>query len=87
MHERALRVTQHIGLEEQTTKRFRSFSYDPHLSIVKLDAARVAAALALLVRDFAGVRMPVATYELTRQTDDETGFASFPVVRTYDLLG
>jgi hypothetical protein len=36
-------------------------------------------------RDFTGMRMPVTAYELTRQEDDATGFATFPVVRTWNL--
>ena len=85
MHERALAVTKHIGLEEQSSGRFRSFSYDPHLSIMKVGSENITAALPLVAHDFTGVRMPVMAYELTRQLDGENGFASFPVVRTLEL--
>ncbi len=85
MHERAFAVTKHVGLEEQPGGRFRAFAYDPHLSIMKVGAANIATALPLVARDFTGVRMLVTAYDLTRQLDGADGFASFPIIRSFEL--
>lgn len=86
MHERALCITRGIGLEEQTPKRFRSFVYEPHISIMKLEPVSVPAALPLLSYNFVGTKMPVIAYDITRHTEDETGFATFPVVCAIELF-
>lgn len=79
IHERALKATTDIGTEIPPGK-FRHFSYDPHISIIKLEPENATKALSAIQKDMLGVKMPVTKYVLTKQTDDEKGFSNFPVV-------
>ena len=85
LHERAFAVTQDIGLEIPSGDKFRHFEYDPHISIIKLTPEDTDAAIGLIKEDFIGMKMPVTRYVVTQQTDDEKGFANFPVVCKIDL--
>jgi hypothetical protein len=80
LHERAFRATKEIGLEIQTDKKFRHFDYSPHISIIKLTPEEVAEAIGMIKNDFSGVKMPVSSFYITRQTDNENGFSGFPTI-------
>ena len=80
LHERAFRTTRAIGFEKPDSGKFRHFDYDPHISIIKVAPENLEKALATLKNDMSAIKMPVTKYVITRQTDDEKGFATFPIV-------
>jgi 2'-5' RNA ligase len=86
LHERAFGATKNIGLEIQTGKKFRHFPYIPHISIIKLLPGEIGEALGIIKKDFAGVKMPVSCFEITRQADNERGFSDFPTINKINLL-
>lgn len=85
LHEHAFEATKCIGLEESSGGRFRHFDYDPHISLIKVGSENIDEALALVKKDMSGMKMPVTQYVVTRQTDNENGFADFPIVCEINL--
>ena len=87
LHERAFKATKDIGLEIQTGNKFRrlNYNYNPHISIIKLTPEEVAEAIGLIKNDFSGVKMPVSSFYITRQTDNENGFSDFPTINEIKL--
>jgi hypothetical protein len=79
LHERAFKATREIGLEIQTGNKFRHFDYNPHISIIKLAPEEVAEAIGI-INNFSGVKMPVSSFYVTRQTDNKNGFSDFPTI-------
>jgi hypothetical protein len=86
LHKRAFEATKNIGLEIQTSNKFRPIIiYSPHISIIKLLQEETSDALEIVKNDFSGIKMPVVSFEITRQTDDENGFSNFPVISEIKL--
>lgn len=84
IHEQAFRATKDIGSETPNGK-FRHFPYDPHISIIKIEPEQAMKALSEIQKNMSGVQMPVTKYEITKQIDDENGFANFPIICEIDL--
>jgi len=81
LHERAFQATKNIGLEIQTSSKFRPIIiYSPHISMIKLLPEESSDALEIIKNDFSGIKMSVSCFEITKQTDNEKGFSKFPVM-------
>ena len=86
LHGRILQGTRDIGSEEQTVKLFRSFSYSPHISVMKVGADNVERALGCISESLRDVQMRVNAYDLVRHENDASSFPRFPVYRSYALI-
>jgi hypothetical protein len=79
LRERAYAATKGIG-HETPDNLPPKFAFDPHISIIKSDPEKIAAALPKLNHDFTGIKMLVNKYELTSETPNPDGFSNFPVI-------
>ena len=85
VHTRAMNATIGIGSEGMHGATIPKYEYDPHLSIMKLNPEDAVRAINQIKKDFAGLKMHVTRFELTRQKDDEKGYATFPVIAEVQL--
>ena len=84
LHERAFTATENIGNKGQGGLPPK-YTYDPHISLIKLLPEDSDAALKLVGDDFAAIKMRILSYEITRQEDTENGFSNFPVLERINL--
>ncbi|MCB9790451.1 hypothetical protein H6764_00285 [Candidatus Nomurabacteria bacterium] len=69
------------GIGNETPKGLPpKYSYDPHVSIIKLEESMMQKALRHINSDFVGKKRKVTRLEVTMEERDETGFGNFPIV-------
>lgn len=84
IHNRAINSTKEVGAEGMSGNPPR-YLYFPHVSIIKLDESDTKKAIKLTQNNFKGRKIRITEYEITRQEEDEKGFAHFPVFATVKL--
>lgn len=84
LYNRAMKVAKKIGAEGMQGNPPK-YPYFPHISIIKLDEKDACKAIRMILHNLKGRKMLVTKLEITRQQDDDGGFAYFPSISVLDL--